>query len=391
MTDGNLIAPETRWGGVMRKIESTDFEATNVEYIEFWLMDPFTEDSNNTGKLYFNLGDISEDVLRDSRKSYENGLPTTSEVKNVDTTGWGRVPNIQALVESFDTEEASREYQDVGYDGLMDSDERLFYSNSGMHPYLDTIAALYGPNSAAYQEAFLDPSSDNYHYFRGTDYDDDPKFSSVLERYKYFNGPDGNSPTDAQNPENYPTASTTLPDVEDLNRDNTLSEAERYFQYEIDLDPKKMEVGSQYITDVFLAQGIQLPNNKVTSTKWYQFKIPISQPDRAVGGIKDFKSIRFMRVFMKEFERPVVLRFATFELVRGEWRKYQHSLLAAGEYIPDDIQALTTFDISTLNIEENGYRQPIPYVIPPGIEREINLGTTNLIRLNEQSMVSECL
>ena len=384
---GFLIDPESRWGGIMRKIESTDFEATNVEYIEFWLMDPFATDSTNKGKLYFNLGDISEDLLRDSRKSYENGLPTTAEVKNVDTTGWGRVPNIQALVESFDTEEGSREYQDVGYDGLRDEDERQFYSQTGLHPYLDDIVSLYGPNSQAYQKAFTDPSTDNYHYFRGTDYDNDPKYSSVLERYKSFNGPDGNSPTDAQNTENYPTAATTLPDVEDLNRDNTLSESERYFQYEIELDPQKMEVGSQYITDVYLAQGIQLANNTVTSTKWYQFKIPISQPDRAVGGIKDFKSIRFMRMFLKEFERPIVLRFATFELVRGEWRKYQHDLLAAGEYIPDDIQALTTFDISTLNIEANGYRQPIPYVIPPGIEREINLGTTNLIRLNEQSMV----
>ncbi len=386
-TDGSLADPETRWGGIMRKIESTDFEATNVEYIEFWLMDPFSEDSTNKGKLYFNLGDVSEDVLRDSRKSYENGLPTTAEVKNVDTTGWGRVPNVQALVESFDNEEGSRPYQDVGYDGLGDNDERSFYSSAGMHPYLDTIAARFGPNSEAYQDAFLDPSADNYHYFRGSDFDNNPFYSSVLERYKNFNGPDGNSPTDAQNQENYPTAATTLPDIEDLNRDNTLSESERYFQYEIELDPQKMEVGNQYITDVFTAQGIQLPNNKVTSTKWYQFKIPVSQPDRAIGGIKDFRSIRFMRIFMKDFERPVVLRFATFELVRGEWRKYQHNLLAAGEYIPDDIQALTTFDISTLNIEENGFRQPVPYVIPPGIEREINLGTTNLIRLNEQAMV----
>lgn len=385
--NGRLVDPETRWGGVMRPIQSTDFEATNVEYIEFWLMDPFAEDSSNKGKLYFNLGDISEDLLRDSRKSYENGLPTSPDVENVDTTGWGRVPNIQALVESFDTEEGSRVYQDVGYDGLSDSDERLFYSAAGLHPYLDTLANTFGPNSTAYQQAFLDPSADNYHYFRGSDYDDDPKFSSVLERYKNFNGPEGNSPTDAQNPENYPTAATTLPDIEDLNRDNTLSESERYFQYEVELDPRKMEVGSQYITDVYTAQGIQLPNNTVTSTKWYQFKIPISQPDRAIGGIKDFRSIRFMRVFMKDFERPIVLRFATFELVRGEWRKYQQDLLTAGEYIPDDIQALTTFDISTLNIEENGFRQPVPYVTPPGIDREINLGTTNLIRLNEQSMV----
>ncbi len=386
--DGTLVDPESRWGGIMRKIESTDFEASNVEYIEFWMMDPFTEDSTNKGKIYFNLGDISEDILRDSRKAYENGLPTTATVKDVDTTGWGRIPSIQALVESFDNDPASRPYQDVGYDGLGDDDERSFYSSStGMHPYLDSIAAKYGNNSPAYQQAFADPSQDNYHYFRGSDYDNDNQYSNILERYKKFNGPDGNSPTAQQNPEPYPTAATTLPNVEDINRDNTLSEAERYFQYELNLDPDNMNIGENYITDIQTAQNVQLANGNFTDVKWYQFKIPVSQPDKVIGSIQDFRSIRFMRMFLKEFEKPVVLRFATLELVRGEWRKYQRDLFAAGDYIPDDIQALTTFDISTVNIEENGTRSPVPYVIPPGIEREINLGTTNLIRLNEQSMV----
>lgn len=387
--DGSLKEPETRWAGVMRKIESTDFEATNVEYIEFWLMDPFSEDSTNGGNLYFNLGDISEDILRDSRKSFENGLPTTATVTNVDTTGWGRVPNVQSLVESFDNEPASRPFQDVGYDGLGDNDERSFFSvsNGGIHSYLDSIEALYGANSEAYIRAFGDPSSDNYHYFRGGDYDNDPLYSSVLERYKNYNGPDGNSPTDQQNPESYPTAGTTLPNVEDINNDNTLSEAERYFQYMIKLDPDNMKVGENYITDIQEAQNVQLPNGDFTSTKWYQFKIPISQPNKVIGDIQDFRSIRFLRMFMKDFERPVVLRFATLELVRGEWRKFRRDLFAKGDYIPTDLQAQTTFDITTVNIEENGQRSPVPYVIPPGIEREINLGTTNLIRLNEQSMV----
>jgi len=386
--DGTLRNPETRWAGLMRKIESTDFEATNVEYIEFWMMDPFTEDSTNAGKLYFNLGDISEDILRDSRKSYENGLPTTATVTNVDTTGWGRVPNVQSLVESFDNDPASRPFQDVGYDGLGDDDERSFFAiQNGLHAYLDSIAAIFGTNSQAYIQAFGDPSSDNYHYFRGTDYDNNTLYSSVLERYKNYNGPDGNSPTDQQNPESYPTAGTTLPNVEDINRDNTLSEAERYFQYMIELDPDKMKVGENYITDIQVAQNVQLANGDFTTTKWYQFKIPISQPEKVVGDIQDFRSIRFLRMFVKDFERPAVLRFATLELVRGEWRKYRRDLFAAGDYIPNDIQAQTTFDISTVNIEENGQRSPVPYVIPPGIEREINLGTTNLIRLNEQSMV----
>jgi len=381
--DGTLANPESRWGGVMRKIESTDFEATNVEYIEFWMMDPFTKDETNSGELYFNLGDISEDILRDSRKSFENGLPTSTVVENIDTTMWGRVPTLQSLVDNFSNEAGSRAFQDVGYDGLRDDDERLFFDPG----YLQHIASVYGTSSIAYQQALADPSADNYHYFRGSDFDQNTAYSRVLERYKNYNGPDGNSPTDDQNPEAYPTAATTMPNVEDINRDNTLSETERYFQYKVELDRNKMNVGENFITDVYHAQGIRLPNGQVGDVKWYQFKIPVRDPQKIVGGIQDFQSIRFMRMFMKGFERPMILRFATLELVRGEWRRYRYDLLSPGEYIPNDVQSGTSFDILSVNIEENGKRQPVPYVVPPGIEREINIGTTNLQQLNEQSMV----
>lgn len=380
--DGNLNNPASRWGGIMRKIETTDFEATNVEYIEFWMMDPFADNPNSSGgQLYFNLGDISEDILRDSRKSYEDGLPTSEVVENVDTTIWGRVPTLQSLVGAFDNDPASRPYQDVGYDGLRNADEQSFFAN-----FLTEVGAIV--NLPAYDEFEKDPSGDNYHYFRGNDYDNDPKYSSILERYKNFNGPDGNSPTSDQNPngENYPTLATTLPNVEDINDDNTLSEDERYFQYVINLRPQDMIVGENYIADVYHAKGIPLANGNTGDVKWYQFKIPVSSPDRVVGEIQDFKSIRFIRMFLKGFSERVVCRFATLELVRGEWRKYKYDLLSPGEYIPTDENSLTTFDISTVSIEENGQRVPIPYVLPPGIEREINLGTTNLQQLNEQSI-----
>lgn len=389
--DGKLNDPESRWGGIMRRIETSDFEEANVEYIEFWMMDPFTEDSTNSGVIYINLGDVSEDILRDSRKSFENGLPTSEDVVNVDTTIWGRVPTVQALVESFDDSPASRPFQDVGYDGLLDEDERTFFLNNPYdNNYLQDMEEKYAAgelNSVARDEAFVDPSTDNYHFFRGGDYDTDPQYESILERYKKYNGPDGNSPADEQNPEPYPIASSTLPNIEDINRDNTLHEGERYFQYRIELDPENMEVGQNYIADIHIARGVQLANKKNTDTKWYQFKIPISDPDKVVGSIEDFRSIRFMRMFMRGFERPMVCRFATLELVRGEWRRYQQPLLAPGEYIPGNQQTNTKFDISAVNIEENGGRDPIRYVEPPGIDREINLGTTDLVRQNEQSMV----
>jgi cell surface protein SprA len=381
---GSLIFPRSRWGGIMRRIESTDFEAANVEYIEFWLMDPFSEVENHKGgDLYFNLGDVSEDILRDGRKSYENGLPTSAEVKNVDTTIWGRVPTLQALVNAFDNDIAARPFQDVGYDGLSDEDERSFFNDN----YLQVIANQYSTASEAYLKAFNDPSADNYHFFRGSDYDADPKYGSVIERYKMYNGAEGNSPATEQSNENFQTQATTLPNVEDINRDNTLNEQERYFQYKVNLAPEKMNVGENYITDIYTANDIPLENGKRGSVKWYQFKIPVQSPDVVVGNIQDFKSIRFIRMFLKDFEEEVVLRFATLELVRGEWRKYYSNLLAPGEYIPDPNQSQTAFDISTVSIEENGSRSPIPYVLPPDIEREINVGTTNYQRLNEQAMV----
>jgi len=380
--DGSLAAPETRWGGVMRKVETTDFDATNIQYIEFWMMDPFIYDSLNSGQLYFNLGDVSEDILRDSRKSFENGLPTSSFVKDVDTTIWGRVPRMQALVDAFDNNAASRPFQDVGYDGLSDTDELSFFDTS----YVSRVRNTFGAASVAYKNASTDPSADDFHYFRGTDYDNNPAFRSVLNRYKKYNGPDGNSPTTEQSPERYPTIATTLPNMEDINRDNTLSEAERYYQYVVQLRYDQMKPGMNYITNVYHATDIPLADGTRGNVNWYQFKIPIRTPDQTIGTINDFTSIRFMRMFFKNFQRPVVCRFATLELTRGEWRKYNYSLLSPGEYIPEATQNQTQFDIATVSLEENGGKQPIPYVMPPGIQRETNWGSTNMQQLNEQSM-----
>jgi cell surface protein SprA len=385
--DGTLKSPETRWAGIMRQIESTDFTATNIEYIEFWLMDPFIDPDEggpqqgmqDGGDLYFNLGDVSEDILRDGRKSFENGLPISATPVNVDTTVWGLVPTLQALTNSFDNNPDSRAYQDVGYDGLRDEEERNFYQDS----YLNRIVALYGSGSQAYINASDDPSNDDYHYFRGTDYDNGSV--SILDRYKKYNGVDGNSPTAQQSPESYPTTATPLPDVEDINQDNTLSEEERYYQYRIQIRKDKMVQGENHITDVYEAP-VHLKNGTNTTVKWYQFRIPVSDPDKVIGQIQDFTSIRFMRMFMKNFDEPAVLRFATLELVRNEWRKFTDELLAPGEYIPNNGSGPTSFDVSTVNIEENGKRQPIPYSLPAGIVREINYASINYQQLNEQSL-----
>jgi cell surface protein SprA len=384
--DGTLKDPKSRWGGIMRKMESIDFEATNIEYIEFWLMDPFADEefADNPGKLYINLGDISEDILRDGRKFYENGLPATEHVENVDTTIWGRVPTLQDLVGTFNNSSEARQYQDVGYDGLRDVDERNFFEA----PYLNALRERFGEGSGAYSQAYADPSGDNYHYFRSPDWDtqEDVIHKSILARYKSFNGPDGNSPADIEQTDGYLSSNSTLPNAEDINGDNTLSESERYYQYEIDLNPAKMVVGQNHIADIFESSGVALPNGQIGGVTWYQFRIPVRQPDKVIGRIDDYSSIRFMRMFMTEFEKPIVLRFATLDLVKGEWRTYSQSIQAPGEYEPNDISNETTFDISAVSVDENSRRQPVPYVIPPGIQQERVIGMTQTTRINEQAL-----
>lgn len=376
-TNGLLKAPETRWGGIMRKLESTDFEAANIEYIEFWLMDPFIENPNSSGgKLYFNLGDISEDILRDGRKSYENGLPTTASVINVDTTIWGRVPRLQAVVNAFSNESNARQYQDVGYDGLNSEDEATFFNR-----FMQIAKGQL--NADAYSSLQNDPSADNFMYFRSTDYD--KSNAKIVERYKKYNNPEGNSSITATN-NGESSQATSLPNVEDINQDNTLSEAENYYEYVVNLSPSHMNVGENYITDIQQANNISLANGGRTDCKWYQFKIPVREPARKVGTIEGYQSIRFMRTFLKGFKEPIILRFASFDLVSGEWRKYTDNLLYNGMYPTGTQTNNTTFTVATVNIEENGKRSPVPYCLPPGIDRERQYTTTSYTKENEQSL-----
>ncbi len=388
--NGNLKNPEKRWGGMMRKIETTDFETANVEYLEFWMMDPFiyadgdqpgesrisrsTRDADEGGYLYLNLGDISEDILKDGKKFFENGLPIDGDASKVEYTKWGRVPKDRSLVYAFDNSADARKKQDLGLNGLSYEEERSFSTYSD---YLAKIQPILDPE--VYEKFNESPAADRYHYFRGSDYDAEEK--SILERYKYINNTEGNSVAEKDSPEGYPTAAKESPDIEDINQDNTLSETERYFQYRINLFPSKMEVGQNYITDKRVA-SVRLRNGKNEDVTWYQFKVPI-RSGTPIGNIKDFKSIRFMRMFLTGFKKPTILRFATLELVRGEWRVYTDALNNSQNPAPT---VSGTLDVSAVNIEENGDKTPVNYVMPPGITRVIDPGQPQLRQQNEQAM-----
>lgn len=359
---GNTLPnPGSRFGGITRQLTSTDFERTNVEYIQFWVMDPYVHDPSITdrGKVSFNLGNISEDILKDGRKQYENGLPADGSDANTIPTVYGKVPSQQSLIYTFDTEGEQRLNQDIGYDGINDADEAINYP---------AFAGL------------TDPSGDNYQYFVQAE-------GGIVERYKMYNGVEQNSPVEVTNTDR---GNTTQPDVEDINRDNTMNTVDSYFQYEVPIYPG-MSVenntgangGSQdFITDV-KELVVTMENNEDIPVRWIQFKIPISEPDQSINGIADFRSIRFMRMFMSEFEQETVLRFGTLELVRGDYRRYTETLDATGE---DNSLDDTLFETEAVSIEQNENRVPIPYVLPPGVQREQLVNQNTNVRQNEQSL-----
>lgn len=381
--DGNLLRPEKRWGGIMRRMDNTNFQQANVEYIEFWMLDPFLDENNNNrdgGDLYFNFGEVSEDILKDGLKSYENGIPVDGNNEWLENTVWGRVSRQNSLTYAFDTNNGSRLLQDVGLDGLRNDDEFSFKS------YSDYLAALRQKLSPAAIERmtsdifspFNDPAGDNYHFFRGYDYDE--QRLSILERYKRYNGVEGNSlpPEDASDAL-YQSA-RSVPDVEDINQDNTLNEYERYFQYKVSIRPEDLVVGKNFITDK-QTSTVYTRDGKEQTVDWYQFRIPLSQYEKKIGSINDFSTIRFARMFMTGFKEVTHLRFATLELVRGEWRNYDFNLNNRG-----DAPAEGQLDVSVVNIEENADREPVNYVLPPGVTRIVDPGQSQVTQLNEQSL-----
>ncbi len=381
--EGNLLNPEKRWGGIMRKLENTNFEQSNIEYIQFWLLDPFMDENLNNrdgGYLYFNLGEVSEDILKDGLKSYENGLPVNGDSTSIKFNNWGKVSTKTSMTYAFDTGSESRPLQDVGLNGLTTAEERLYptYKN-----YTDQLRLNLSPSTIAMMEAdpfspLNDPAGDNYHFYRGYDYDEQKL--SILQRYKRYNGTEGNSLSQEDVADKLYQSARSVPDVEDINQDNTLNEYERYFQYRVAIHPDSMQVGMNYITDKQVAK-VRTRDGKDQSATWYQFSIPLRDYEKKVGTISDFSTIRFMRMFMTGFRETTHLRFATLELVRGEWRNYDYNLNLRGE-----TPASGSININSVNIEENSSREPVNYVLPPGVSRIVDSGQSQITQLNEQSM-----
>ncbi len=362
--DGVIDNPEESWAGITRQLTSTDFEQQNVEYIEFWLQDPFQGDpSKPGGKLVFNLGNISEDIIKDGRKLYENGLPEDGNIDLLPVTTWGTVvPQNQSLIYAFDTTGEERTNQDVGYDGYSDAAE----------------ASVFGAEFGS------DPSNDNYTYFLSAE-------GNIFERYKKYNGVDGNTPDTFSDTER---AGNTQPDVEDINRDNTMNTIDSYFEYELDITRQNLPQSETDFSNIpdsnplkeflrdYKERSRSFPNGDSEQIRWYQFRIPVEGSHaKAVGGITDLRSVRFARMYLKEFSENIIFRFGTLDLVRSDWRRYTLAL-DKDDPTPDDPQ--TDFSVGVVGTLENEGS----YQIPPGIDPEELFNNNTVVEQNEQSLVT---
>lgn len=362
-------APSQRWAGLMRPISVSNFVNSNIEYVEFWMMDPYADGSSfgSSPKLLLQLGNVSEDILKDGKLQYENGLPTPSQAANTTTTNWGVQPNQFPILYAFSTDGDNRTAQDLGYDGLDAAGEAAKFGTNFVNPVTNQ----------------QDPASDDF-VFPLSDRFQGPQASSVTERYKYFRGPEGNSQS------NTLEVATQTPDAEDVNRDYNLDQSENYNQYTVNLDPANMVLGQNFIVDVKTVEA-KFQNGQTGSNKWYLFRVPVNQFDTGsgAGGLQDpsiLNNVRFARMLLTGFEQNATLRFGTLDLVRSDWRKYTKNIATNGTD-PEGTSIITDqyMDVGSVNLEENGLNEP-PYVLPPGIDRQVLSGNAGAQRQNEASL-----
>ncbi|MBB4808254.1 cell surface protein SprA [Chryseobacterium defluvii] len=368
-----------RWAGIMRPISVSNFITSNIEYVEFWLMDPYADGGTlgTNPRLLLQLGNVSEDILKDGYMQYENGLPTPAAPSTTTNSNWGVQPKQPPILYAFSSEGQERTTQDAGYDGLNSDQEAMKFGNTFVNPVTN----------------LSDPAVDDFVFYMSDKFTGS-QASSLIQRYKYFRNPEGNSQSNSLE-----VASQT-PDAEDINKDYNLDQSEDYNEYVVKLDPPNLVLGQNNIVDVKTVQA-QFQNGQTEDVKWYLFRIPVSKLDDpdAEGDqtLEVLNNVRFARLMLAGFDQTSTLRFGTMDLVRSDWRRYPKNIAkyfntSVSPPIPDPATNEGTinvgpanFEIGSVNIEENALNQP-PYVLPPGIDRQVLSGNAGAQRQNEASL-----
>lgn len=368
------------WGATMRSLSVSNLIESNIEYIEFWMMDPYADGTGGDGELLIHLGNVSEDILKDGEMQFENGLPYPGSSNQAQETTWGRVPKSNPIIYTFETEGENRKIQDLGFNGLTDQEESERYGFAENNPITGE----------------LDPANDNYLFFLDNRFNSNNGGNTVQGRYQFYRNPQGNSSTDD------PLHAASLrPDTEDINEDFNLDQTENYVQYRLNISRQDLENPNNEKIVARKTVDVKFANGQTSSVNWYQVRIPVDGFDLDVDGdgVEDITnrsqaesvltSARFMRMVMRGFEEETTLRFGKFDMVRSEWRRYGKNIfpiLAAGgsEGVEEDSQ-LQNLEIGEVNVEQNSNSQP-RYVLPPGVSREQLQGSTGYQNMNESSM-----
>ncbi len=363
---------QNRWAGIMRSISVPNFVTSNIEYVEFWMMDPYA-DGNQLGtnaRLLLHLGNVSEDILKDGKLLYENGLPTPGTPSTTTSSNWGVQPKQPPILYAFSTEGDDRKVQDAGYDGLSSDQESMKFGNTFVNPVTNIV----------------DPAVDDFVFYMSDKFTGSQS-ASLVQRYKYFRNPEGNSQANSLE-----VASQT-PDAEDINRDYNLDQTESYNEYIVKLDQASLSLGKNNIVDVKTVKA-NFQNGQSADVKWYLFRIPVSKYDGAgAEGERNpsvLNNVRFARLMLTGFEQTSTLRFGTMDLVRSDWRRYPNLISSPSVTAPEEGTGGSTtlnnnFEVGSVNIEENALNQP-PYVLPPGIDRQVLSGNAGAQRQNEASL-----
>lgn len=374
---------ERTWGGMTAVIPAgqEDFSQNNIEFLEFWVQPVLPNGQmpggaaieDYDGKIFIDIGLMTEDVVPNTKLNTEDGLALNPETLILDNPSNPRsaIPANPPPPEG-QFSNANRDLEDVGLDGLPNIEgANNLNEQTVFDDFIDQMREQFGANSQEFQDIISDPSNDDYLFYGQQAVQDLPlheKFHRLLGYY------DGNTPIDQDDKR----AITNRPNTEGLVNPSTVSLTNAYFQYEVDLNPAdqaNLEIGSP---GTFIADRV--PGSR-QQDRWYQVRIPLSEFKRKIGDINDFQNITYIRIWMSGYEKPFTLRFATLEFVGSQWRQ--------DEEINEQSDPSAQIRISSLNIEENSNRRPIPYRQPEGAIRAENRASQLQSLQNEQSIVMD--
>ena len=380
--------PEQTWGGMTATLPSglQDLNQNNVEFVEFWVQsllpdarEPNAQDIvDYDGKIYLELGVVSEDIIPNSRANSEDGLLDQQRISE-DRQGRSYLAD-GSIIPDGEFSNENRDLEDVGLDGapneggLENSDGIEQNEQTLFADFLNRMRDQYADQPARLNEILGDPSNDDYFFFGQNVLDGEPLHERFHRMYGYH---DGNTPQGAGDKR----AITNQPDTEGLITPSAIQNSNSYYQYEIDWNPADLDnlrIGAEgtYIVDQVR------PESRNQLRRWYQVRIPLEEFTRRFGDIDNFQNISYIRLWMSGYRKPFTLRFATFELVGNQWREAEEVNASDNELPDPNVQ----FRISTVNIEENSTRRPVPYREPTGAIRAVNRAQQVQTLANEQSI-----